>query len=233
MTASSFSLPWSRIDTVCLDMDGTLLDLGFDNRFWLQTVPRLYAEVHRLDERTACERVMALYASQQGQLNWYCVDYWSRELNLPLMDHKRAASSAIQLRPGVKAFLEWLGNSDKACYLVTNAHPKVLTLKLETTGIDVHFDAIVSAHDLGLAKEQPGFWERFCERYPMAPESTLFVDDSEPVLRAAEHFGMGYLCQVAQPDLHRPATTHSRYPLVESFFAIMPDSTDDKACHDG
>src|SRR5690606_507131 len=28
------SLPWNQIDTVLLDMDGTLLDLHFDNHFW-------------------------------------------------------------------------------------------------------------------------------------------------------------------------------------------------------
>ncbi len=38
---SVFPIPaWSRIDVVCLDMDGTVLDLRFDNRFWLEMLPR-------------------------------------------------------------------------------------------------------------------------------------------------------------------------------------------------
>ncbi|HBT55971.1 MAG TPA: haloacid dehalogenase, partial [Pseudomonas sp.] len=32
-------LNWNAIDTVLLDMDGTLLDLHFDNHFWLEHMP--------------------------------------------------------------------------------------------------------------------------------------------------------------------------------------------------
>ena len=32
-------IDWTRIDTILLDMDGTLLDLGFDNFFWREHVP--------------------------------------------------------------------------------------------------------------------------------------------------------------------------------------------------
>ena len=39
---------WENIETVLLDMDGTLLDLHFDNHFWLQHVPVCYAEKHGL-----------------------------------------------------------------------------------------------------------------------------------------------------------------------------------------
>ena len=35
---------WPQIDTVFLDMDGTLLDLHFDNHFWREHMPRRYAE---------------------------------------------------------------------------------------------------------------------------------------------------------------------------------------------
>ena len=41
-------LPWPEIHTVLLDMDGTLLDLRFDNHFWRELVPERYAERHGL-----------------------------------------------------------------------------------------------------------------------------------------------------------------------------------------
>ena len=37
---------WKNIDTVLLDMDGTLLDLHFDNHFWQTFVPLRYAQQH-------------------------------------------------------------------------------------------------------------------------------------------------------------------------------------------
>jgi putative hydrolase of the HAD superfamily len=42
------AIDWSRIDTVLLDMDGTLLDLRFDNWFWQELIPSRYAAAHGL-----------------------------------------------------------------------------------------------------------------------------------------------------------------------------------------
>ena len=36
-------LNWSKIDTVLLDMDGTLLDLHYDSHFWLNVIPQQHA----------------------------------------------------------------------------------------------------------------------------------------------------------------------------------------------
>ena len=41
-------IDWQQIDTVFLDMDGTLLDLNFDNHFWLKHVPLRYSERYQL-----------------------------------------------------------------------------------------------------------------------------------------------------------------------------------------
>ena len=73
---------WNEIDTVLLDMDGTLLDLHFDNHFWLEHLPRRYAEIHGEDHAEARHRMIERFRQEQGTLNWYCVDYWSRELRL-------------------------------------------------------------------------------------------------------------------------------------------------------
>ncbi len=35
-------IAWQNIDTVLLDMDGTLLDLAFDNFFWQKLVPETF-----------------------------------------------------------------------------------------------------------------------------------------------------------------------------------------------
>ena len=43
-------IDWSCIDTVLLDMDGTLLDLHFDNFFWSEHLPRTYALRHQISK---------------------------------------------------------------------------------------------------------------------------------------------------------------------------------------
>ena len=52
------TLPWENIETVLLDMDGTLLDLHFDNHFWLTHVPKCYAEKHDMSHEYAYKHLM-------------------------------------------------------------------------------------------------------------------------------------------------------------------------------
>jgi len=40
------SINWSEIDTILLDMDGTLLDLNFDLHFWMEYLPLVLANKH-------------------------------------------------------------------------------------------------------------------------------------------------------------------------------------------
>ena len=47
------AVDWKAVDTVLLDMDGTLLDLRFDNWFWLTLVPSRYAAAHGISEADA------------------------------------------------------------------------------------------------------------------------------------------------------------------------------------
>lgn len=75
---------WSAIDTVLLDMDGTILDLKFDHHFWLELVPTKFAAQNALTVDAAKARLMPLFAAKQGTLEWYSIDHWSRELDLDL-----------------------------------------------------------------------------------------------------------------------------------------------------
>ncbi len=62
--ASLGNVDWSQVDTVLLDMDGTLLDLHFDNRFWNEHLPRCYAQARGLDEAAARAELMPVFAQQ-------------------------------------------------------------------------------------------------------------------------------------------------------------------------
>ena len=71
---------WDQVDTVLLDMDGTLLDLNYDNSFWQEHLPRHYAEARGMALDAARGYLEPLFMSQRGRLEWYCVDHWSRVL---------------------------------------------------------------------------------------------------------------------------------------------------------
>jgi hypothetical protein len=61
-------------------MDGTLLDLRFDNFFWQELIPSRYAALHGLPHEEAVAVLTPRFEAARGTLEWYCLDHWSREL---------------------------------------------------------------------------------------------------------------------------------------------------------
>ena len=213
---------WPAVSTVFLDMDGTLLDLHYDNHFWLEHVPRRYAEHHAVTLEVAREVLRARYRAVEGTMAWYCVDYWSEQLGLDIGLLKEEVEHLIAVHPDVVEFLDAVRASGRRAVLVTNAHGKSLALKLRRTRIGGHLDDVVCAHDLGLPKEQPAFWERLQSREPFTPESTLLVDDSLPVLRSAARHGIAHLLAVRQPDSRQPPREIDEFPALDGFAELLP-----------
>lgn len=214
-------IDWDAIDTVLLDMDGTLLDLHFDNHFWQAHVPLRYAEARGLAREAAREELMARYHARAGTLEWYSVDFWETELELDIMQLKEEVAHLIAVHPAVQDFLYAMRKVGKRLVLATNAHHKTLTLKMAKTGLAPHFDAIVSSHALGFAKEERGFWERLQEAEPFDPARTLLVDDSLPVLDAARAYGIRHLVAVRTPDTRLPPKDTRGYPAIDNFAEFM------------
>jgi len=222
MTTINDPIDWPRIDTVFLDMDGTLLDLHFDNHFWLEHVPRRYGEARGLSFEAARAELHARYRDIAGTLDWYCVDHWSRELGLDILLLKREVEHLIAVHPHVPDFLEALAALGKRRVLVTNAHQKTLALKLERTPLAGHLERVVSAHDLGIAKESPAFWPAFQAIEPFDPERSLFVDDNLDVLRTARAYGFRRLLAVLAPDSKQPPRQTDEFPAISDFSALLP-----------
>jgi putative hydrolase of the HAD superfamily len=213
---------WHEIDTVLLDMDGTLLDLNFDNHFWQEFVPLRFAQQNGLSIEQAKAQLKPQFKAMEGKLEWYCLDYWSKALQLDIAGLKLELSGLIAIHPHVTEFLDAVRGSGRRMLLVTNAHQDSLNLKLEKTSLHVFFDEIISSHDFGLAKEQPGFWQALQNRHVFEKHSTLLVDDSLPVLRSARDFGIAHLVSICKPDSQAPVRQVAEFVAVEDFRALMP-----------
>jgi len=215
-------IAWNAVRTVLLDMDGTLLDLHYDNHFWLEHVPQRYAEKNALPLADAKTELLERYKKAEGTLDWYCVDYWSRELDLDIPQLKEEVDHLIAVHPHVLEFLRAVRATGRRLVLVTNAHGKALALKFRRTQLGHHFDAVVCAHDLGVPKENVDFWKKMQRVQPFAKESALLVDDSLPVLRAARAYGVAQLLAVRRPDSRLPEKAVGEFSAIRSFKEVMP-----------
>ncbi len=216
-------IDWSRIETVFLDMDGTLLDLHFDNYFWREYVPERYAVTHNLDVNAAKTLLFPMFQKVEGSMDWYCIDYWSRELRLDIAELKRDIRHLIRIRPHTIEFLDFLRQSGHRLVLVTNAHSKSLSLKMEKTQLEGHFDRLVCAHDFGVPKEDVTFWDKLKTVEAFESSATLMIDDSIPVLESAKNYGIKYLLAVAWPDLKSEKRNVTEFDSIHCFSEIIPD----------
>lgn len=221
-TPDKVDLDWGRIDTVLLDMDGTLLDLYFDNFFWRTHLPRRYAETKGLPEEEALAWLQKRFAEEHGKLNWYCLDFWQQELGLDIVALKREVSHLIAMRPHSAAFLDALAAAGKSIWLVTNAHMDSVDLKRAHTPLDRWLDRIISSHQLGAAKESPAFWSALQALHPFDVERTLFVDDTLSVLGAARAYGIRHLLCISHPDSSESAREVSGFPAITDFDQVLP-----------
>ena len=197
--------------TLMLDMDGTVLDLAFDNYMWQELVPRRYALQNDMPYDDARELLMDKYRAVQGDLEWYCLDHWCDRLGIDVIQLHHDASHRIGYLPGALQFLRKVHELDIRVLLVTNAHPDTLALKDAMTGLGDYFDGLHSSHDFGFAKESQNFWNALQEDVGFDSETTLFVDDSLPVLRSARDYGVRMLVTVTQPDTTAPVKPASEF----------------------
>jgi putative hydrolase of the HAD superfamily len=212
---------WSRIDTVLLDLDGTLLDLAFDSYFWLKLMPALYAEANAIPPHEVMNDLAPRFQACEGTLNWYCSDYWSRELGLNIAALTREQREHIRWIAGARDFLQELRARGKRLVLLTNCHPEVLGIKDEQTGVVSLMDAVHSSHTFGAPKEDPRFWKSVRAVEPFDLGRSLFVDDSPRVLKAAREAGLTWVYAIRRPDSSAAPRIHEDFPSVDSVTELL------------
>ena len=203
-----------------LDMDGTLLDLAFDNFLWGEALPAALAARDGRPLPAVTGAVKRELDAVYGTLAWYSFDHWQQvfDFDVAALEHRHA--DRIRFLPGARGFLEDLSGRGIRAVLATNAHPASLALKRATTGLDRYLTACASSHEFGHPKESPAFWHAFADAHAVDPADAVLIDDNERVLEAAYESGFATLFCVARPALGGPSRTNSRFPLLGCFSEI-------------
>jgi HAD superfamily hydrolase (TIGR01509 family) len=207
---------WSVIDTVLLDLDGTLLDQAYDNHIWRDLVPQRFAVAHGMDLHAAYAEIARRFAERSGTLDWYCIEYWSRTLGIDIGSLHREVRSHVAWLPGAREFLELMRAAGKRLVLLTNSHPIALAVKHGETGVLDYLDAAVTAHDFGAPKEHAQFWRSALERFAYDPARSLFADDNSKMLEAAREAGIRWVYGVRHWDTRGSQREHVDHPAVDA-----------------
>jgi 5'-nucleotidase len=214
-------IPLKDIKYVLLDMDGTLLDQYFDDYFWEHLMPEKYAERHHISFGSARDELLSKYRAHAGTLNWTDIDFWSRELKFDIPALKEQIRHLIDVHPHVVDFLGSLKRHRKKVYMVTNAHYKVLDMKLDKTEIGRYFDRCVTSGEMGYPKERPEFWKKLEKTIHFEKEKTLFIDDVVDILKVAQDYGIAYLLHKVRTSSRKKDTPHSGFPVIRDFGELL------------
>jgi len=212
---------WSEIDTILLDMDGTLLDKYFDDYFWEEYVPEQYAKANNLTPIEARKQLLKRYNRVENTLQWTDLDYWSDQLGLDIPELKCKVDHLIQVHPYVIDFLQFIRQQKKDVLLVTNAHSKTLEIKMAKTKLGNWFDRIICSEEVGEAKEQPIFWEKLETMVGFDKKRTLLADDTEKVLHSAKTYGLKHLIYVAKPSTRLEIEYSNEFPAIVYFKELI------------
>lgn len=212
---------FDKIETILLDMDGTILDKYYDDYFWEIYVPEKFSLKYGVSFQEAQKILFSMYKAEEGTLNWTDIDFWSKKTGLDIFSLKKEVEELINPHPDSEEFLKKIHSNGKKIYLVTNAHNKVMELKLHKTGFYKYFNSCITSFDLGVPKENIKFWGKLKYTYKINLDSTLFIDDTEEVLYAAWLSGIKYPILRAISSSKAKPKKSKKFLTIKSFLEII------------
>ena len=172
------------------DLDGVILDLAYDIKFWELWLPEQVAnQTNKSIEETKAE-IKAEIDIQRGTLNFYDLNYWDDLLNVDCMQIFREKTERCSYLEGSYEALQRLSTLKNPKYIMTNGDPRIQDYKAETQNFLEFFDSIFYSMHVGYPKESKEFWALARHNLNLDFEDTIFIDDDFKVVTAAAKAGI-------------------------------------------
>jgi len=209
-------MKWNSIETFFLDMDGTLLDLAYDNYFWHEHIPALYSKKNGITIQEGTHIFEELYKNKQGTMEWYSISYWSKVLKIDLQLEILKTRNQIKVFDGAIDLLRKLKKHKIKIYLLTNCPREMLDIKMTQTKLWGYFDKIISSEDCGYIKESNEFWSYLNKNIEYNTRTTVFIDDNQNVLRYSKKNGIQNIYCIDFPDSKKDRQIINGYQSIEN-----------------
>ena len=175
---------------ILLDLDGVILNLEYDIKFWESWLPDHVAnQSNRTLEEIKAE-MQAEIDIQRGTLNFYDLNYWDDLLNVDCMKIIKEQEEKCSYLEGSYEALQRLSTLKNPMYILTNGDPRAQEYKAETQNFLEFFDSIFYSMHAGYSKEEKEFWALARHNLNLDFEDAIFIDDDFKVVTAAAKAGI-------------------------------------------
>ena len=172
-----------------LDMDGTMID---SNGIWKDVDIRFLArrgmEYSKAYYEGVAHTIFPLAA--QFTKEFCSLEESCEEIMQEWMDLAKGLYSTVEIKQGVRAFLEQCRNQGIHMVLVTSSVPEHCRTAMAHLHLTDFFDSIVFAQELGLEKKDPEIWRTVAGQHNTEPENCIVFDDSLSACKGAKAAGM-------------------------------------------
>jgi putative hydrolase of the HAD superfamily len=172
------------------DLDGVILDLSYDIKFWELWLPENVADQTNQSIEEAQAKIQAEIDAQRGTLNFYDLNYWDDLLNVDCMQIIKAKEEKCSYLEGSYEALQRLSILKNPKHILTNGDPRAQEYKAEIQDFLKFFDSIFYSMHAGYPKEQKEFWALARHNLNLDFEDAIFIDDDFKVVTAAVKAGI-------------------------------------------
>ena len=140
------------------DLDGVILNIDYDIKFWESWLPEYIANQSSLTEEEAKAEILSKIDLQRGTLNFYDLNYWDDLLDLDCMEIIKEKEEKCSYLEGSYEALQRLSTLENPKYILTNGDPRIQEYKAESNDFLKFFDSIFYSMLVGYPKESREFW---------------------------------------------------------------------------